>query len=202
MEKKFLYVNKQELNNVLSEVESALVGFKPFFDKAKEIGINSIKSENLDEFFRNPKSYFLQTLTKGQTLKVGDLELDSAKVYDLATRPDGLDELVTKIEGLKIDNIFVRHYFRHLPNLAVVENELIIDPKFIEDQTEIYTVYADTENRLKALALIKNISAELTVLKSIQKHSPGSGAEWFDKIFSESYSDATISPKLSCITNF
>ena len=92
MENNFLYIDQQEINNKVTPVQSAISEFKSFYERYKKLNLKELQSEDLQEFFKTPKTFFLNVLTGGESLSVGQLKLDPEKVYDLSPRPSGVDE--------------------------------------------------------------------------------------------------------------
>lgn len=202
MEKILLRVDKESLDNDTQKVNDAIREFSPFYERYKKLNVGDLKNEDLKTFLLSPKKYFLDLFTKGENLKIGELELSSEKVYELLNKPDGVDDLVNDLE-LKIKEPFIITYcISQVENIEIQEGKMTVKKEYLENLIEKYSSYADTENQLKALEILKRISEDFQTLIEMQiKPFYGSENSWFEHLLKKTENNK-ISIKPHCIKNF
>lgn len=204
MKKVFLYRDEA---NIFRQIETA-TGFKNsvqhFFTTYKELGLPEMKTEDIVDFITNPKVFFVKILTAGETLKIGQLELNPQKVYDLFPLPPGVNELVVDIQNYTAEHQFDLRHLHHLKNIAIVDNELCICSTFKQRIEDTHTYYTETEDQNNALTLLKKIAKDLTSLKALQKGNFYNPKDWIKECLIETKTDKGIeyTEKLEKIRQF
>ena len=202
MDKVFLYIDQQEINRSISPVTTAISEFQSFYERYKGLNIKELNSEDLQEFFKKPKTFFLNVLTGGANLSVGQLKLDPEKVYDLSPRPPGVDELVTDITMKITDYNIQRNYLGLLDHLTISNNELVVNPDYVKELTESFTYHTTTEDQNKALDLLIKVASDLTELKALLKRPIYGDGTFVENILIGGYNDVPFSPNLKTILAF
>lgn len=169
MDKVFLCIDQQEINNKVAPVKTAIAEFKPFYERYKALNLKEMVTTDLHEFIYTPKTFFLNVLTGGESLKIGQLQLDPEKVYDLSPRPVGVDELVSDITKKINDYSIQRNYLGQVQNMEIVKNELIVSTVYVSEIKQMFTYYAETEDQKTALNLLIRVSEDLTKLQTLRK---------------------------------
>lgn len=202
MEKILLRVDKESLDKDTQKVNDAIREFSPFYKRYKKLNVGDLKNEDLKTFLLSPKKYFLDLFTKGENLKIGELELSPDKVYELLNKPDGVDDLVNDLE-LKIKEPFIITYcIYQVENIEIQEGKMSVKKEYLEDLKEKHSIYADTENQLKALEILNRISDDFQALIGMQiKTFYGWENSWFE-YFLQKTENNKISIKPHCIKNF
>jgi len=186
MEKQLAYTIPGYINEWLKATEQAAQSLQPFVNRCSEISsVPELETEDLYDFFINPRSFFVSKLTKGETLKVGDLSLSSEKVFDLLDRPDELDKLVSDIEALKYKQHFQSNCFGQIQNLQLVEGILEVKQSWIDDVTERFSYYIETDNQFAALDLMNEILPKINELFSMCNASklPAENKTYLETLF-------------------
>lgn len=145
-----------------------------------------ITTENFSEYIQNPKSFFVKVLSNGETLKIGQLELNPLKVYDLFPLPDGVDDLVNDIENMKFE---FSNYSYAIQHIVIQENELVVSNTYINEATTRNTFYAETPDQEKAIVILNRIAQDLTTLKALQKKQYRNPNQWVLESFKEPHKD-------------
>lgn len=169
MTKQFLYTDESGIRSNIEYVETAIRIINPLFEKYKTLGLQEIKAENLKEFLDSPKAFFVKILSQGESLKVGQMELEPAKIYELFPVPVEIKSLVDEIESFIRESNFMSSYAYPLQYIDVVENELIVLESYRTSITEKFTYYTETEEQNQALELLQKITADLNTLKGLGK---------------------------------
>ena len=201
MEKTFLYIDRQQINDKIAPAKTLISELKIFYERYKSLNLKELNTDDLDEFFKTPKTFFLNVLTGGESLSVGQLKLDTEKVYDLSPRPEGVDDLVNDITKKVNDYGIQRNYIGNLPYLSILNNELIVNPEYINEWTEMFTYYTTTEDQHNALILLTKIAKDLTELKALLKQPIYGDGTFVENILRGGF-DTPFTPKLETILSF
>lgn len=169
MDKVFLCTDQQQINNKLSMVNSAISEFKPFYERYKALNLKVMVTEDLQEFLTTPKTFFLNVLTGGDCLNVGQLQLDPEKVYDLSPRPPGVDALVSDITNKITDYSIQRNYIGQIQYMAISDNRLDVSPGYIDELNQSFTYYAETEDQKNALIILNRVTEDMNTLRDLRK---------------------------------
>ena len=138
MEKILLRVDKESIDKDTQKVNDTIREFSPFYERYKKLNVGDLKNNDLKTFLLSPKKYFLDLFTKGENLKIGELELSSEKVYELLNKPDGVDDLVNDLE-LKIKEPFmITYYISQVENIEIQEEKMTVKKEYLENLTEKY----------------------------------------------------------------
>ena len=202
MENKFLYIDQQEINNKVTPVQSVISEFKSFYERYKKLNLKELQSENLQEFFKTPKTFFLNVLTGGESLSVGQLKLDPEKVYDLSPRPSGVDELVADITKKINDYHIQRSYLPYLEYISISDEDLIVNPDYKKELTEKFTYYTTTEDQNKALTILTRLSSDLNELKKLSKRPIYGDGNFVENILKGGDHNSPFSPNLKTVLAF
>ena len=168
MTKQFLYTDESGKRSNLEYVQNAINAINPYFERYKVLDLPVLTSEQLEEFTKTPKSFFVKILSDGETLKIGQMELEPSKVYELFPVPEEIKILVNDLESFQRQQNF-SSYAYPLQYISVSENQLIINPEYVEKITNDFTYYTQTEEQNQALELIKKITEDLNTLKALGK---------------------------------
>lgn len=166
MERQFLYTDQSSIDSNTNYVENAISIIYPYFERYKTLNLPELTSEDLEEFIKNPKSFFVKILSNGETLKIGQMALDPLKLYDLLPIPEEVKQLADDLISFSGENSFNSYPLQYV---SVSENELIVDPKYIADTKIRFTYYTENDDQNKALELILRIAEDLNTLKAIGK---------------------------------
>ncbi|WP_312342944.1 hypothetical protein [Chryseobacterium binzhouense] len=169
MEKLLAYRNDYEINQLINKYnDAAKFYFNDFIKRYQSISIlPELQTDDLVDFFRNPKSFFLLKLTKGETLKVGDLKLSSEKVFELLERPEEIDMLINDIEALKRDRKYMGEYGSFIVYFEICEGILKIKQNRINEVIEKYSRYIESEKQIKALKMANSLVSQINELLTL-----------------------------------
>lgn len=169
MEKQLAYRNQRQINEDVEKIKtSAKWHFQNFVDRYNSISIlPTLESDDLVEFMDNPKSFLVLKLTNGETLNVGELKLSSEKVYDLLDRPAEVDQLVNDIQTLNSDYSYQSNHRQNLVFFDIIENKLVVKESIVNEITEKYSSYIETENQFRALEIANDIVLKINELFKI-----------------------------------
>lgn len=169
MDKLLAYKNTATINEWIGKIKDTANHFgQKFIDQYKTIPeLPELETADIENLFMNPRSFFVLKLTKGEVLKVGDLTLSSEKVFDLLDRPVGLDDLVSSLEALKHDRYFSGTYAANLKYLDLVDSQLVVKQSRVDEITEMFSYYIESENQHNALALVNDILPKLNQLMAL-----------------------------------
>lgn len=192
MKKVFLYKDESNIFRRIESINGMIGSLNQLFDRYKTLGLPDMKTEDFKEFIMNPKAFFIKILTNGETLKIGQLELDVQKVYELFPLPNGVNELVTDIIKFNTQTYFQTHYAFNIKNVEIIENELCICSKFKQLLEDTHTFYTETEDQNTALTLLKRIAKDLTALKALQKGNFYNPQDWIKESLIEKKTEKGI----------
>ena len=192
MKKVFLYKDESNIFRRIESINGMIGSLNQLFDRYKTLGLADMKTEDFKEFIMNPKAFFIKILTNGETLKIGQLELDVQKVYELFPLPNGVNELVTDIIKFNTQTYFQTHYAFNIKNVEIIENELCICSKFKQLLEDTHTFYTETEDQNTALTLLKRIAKDLTALKALQKGNFYNPQDWIKESLIEKKTEKGI----------
>lgn len=184
--KTLLYIDQNNINANIQSIENAISVLNPFFIRYNNLELPEMLTENFTEFIQTPKVYFVKILSAGETLKIGQLELDPVKVYDLFPLPDGVNELVNDIENMKFE---FSNYSFAIQHIVINESNLIVNPTYINSVTETNTFYAETPDQETAIVILNRVAQDLTTLKTLQKRSYLNPNRWVVESFTEPHKD-------------
>lgn len=184
--KTLLYTDQNNIDANIQSITNAISVLNPYFNRYKDLGLIEMTTENFKEFVQNPKAFFVKTLSNGETLKIGQLELDPIKVYELFPLPDGVDNLVNDIENMKFE---FSNYSYAIQYIIIQENELVVNPNYVNEVTERNTFYAETPDQEKAIVILKRVAQDLTTLKALQKKSYRNPNQWVLESFTKPHED-------------
>lgn len=202
MDNNFLYTDVTNIGNEIGTIETAILEIKPLFESFKKLNLGILDPNDIEKFINTPKTYFLDLLTKGESLKVGNLTLDPEKVYDLSPRPEGVDELVQRIIIKKDQDFSTRRILPYLQHITIVNNELAVNSIYRDKITKSFTYYADTPDKMRALKLITEIAEKTTELKSISKKLQYSDIDFRELIINQQSDYRTYKPNLKAIQSY
>lgn len=202
MDNNFLYTDVTNINKEIGTIETAIVEIKPLFESFKKLNLGTLDANDIEKFINTPKTYFLDLLTKGESLKVGSLTLNPEKVYDLSPRPDGVDELVKRIVSKKDQDFSNRRILPYLQRITIINNELAVNSIYRDEITKRFTYYADTPDKIRALELITEIAEKTTELKSISKNLQYSDIDFRELIITRALDNITYKPNLKAIQSY
>lgn len=199
--KTLLYTDEHNINANIQSIENAISVLNPYFNRYKDLGLTEMNTENFKEFIQNPKAFFVKTLSNGETLKIGQLELDPIKVYELFPLPDGVDDLVNDIENMKFE---FSNYSYAIQHIIIQENKLVVNPNYVNEVTERNTFYAETPDQESAIVILKRVAQDLTTLKALQKKSYRNPNQWVLESFTEPHKDhkSNFTVNLEVIKNY
>lgn len=192
MKRVFLYKDESNIFRRIESVNGMIGTLNELFDKYKALSLPDMKTEDFKEFIMNPKAFFIKILTNGETLKIGQLELDTQKVYDLFPLPAGVNELVNDIVNFNTQTYFQSHYAQNINNIKILNNELCICDKFKQHIEDTHTFYTETEDQNTALTLLKKIAKDLTALKALQKGGFYNPQDWIKESLIEKKTEKGI----------
>lgn len=192
MKKVFLHKDESNIFRQIESINGMIGSLNQLFDRYKTLGLPNMKTEDFKEFIMNPKAFFIKILTNGETLKIGQLELDVQKVYELFPLPNGVNELVTDIIKFNTQTYFQTHYAFNIKNVEIIENELCICSKFKQLLEDTHTFYTETEDQNTALTLLKRIAKDLTALKALQKGNFYNPQDWIKESLIEKKTEKGI----------
>ena len=202
MNKILLTVNKELINSDTEKVNSTIREFSPFYERFKSLNIGELKTEDLNKFLRSPKEYFLNLFTKGESLNVGELKLDSKKVYELLDKPEEVELLVKDLE-LKIKEPYIlRNCLSQIENIEIVDDKMNVKKDYLQSLEEKHSIYADTEDQVRAYEILNQIAKNFEELMKLQK-KPFFGTQdsWFEFLLTKK-DNCTISIKPHSIKQF
>jgi len=180
-----LHKDKHKINNEINAIKQTINILNPLYERFKELEISEMQPEEFTEFINHPKTFFVKILSQGKSLKIGKLELNPEKVYELFPLPTGVKELVEDLERLIKNNDFLSYNAFNIQHISISENELIVSENYVERITNKHTFYAETENQLKALEVLNRIANDLTELQSLKKKQFINPREWLQEVFKE-----------------
>lgn len=187
-----LHKDQYTIDNEINSMNNAISHFNEFYERYKALNLPQMETKDLPEFLNNPKTFFVKILAEGKTLKIGKLELDPSKVYDLFPLPEGTNELVEDIEKMMGDNSMVNSYRYGIQYISIYENGLIINPDHVEYITNKNTYYTETTDQMNALEIANRIAKDLTDLKALQKKAFRNPREWVNELFREKNTNGKI----------
>ncbi|WP_313600622.1 hypothetical protein [Epilithonimonas vandammei] len=169
MDKKLAYINQREINSALQAIEqSAKYHFQKLVDRYNSISIlPHLETNDFYDLMKTPKSFLVLKLTKGQTLNIGELQLSTEKVYDLLDRPAEVDELINDIEVLNTDYTFQKNHKENIDFFDLKDGQLVIKKSKVNEVTESYSRYIESENQFKALELASELLPKINELFSL-----------------------------------
>ncbi|MEG2309770.1 hypothetical protein [Chryseobacterium sp.] len=199
--KTLLYIDQNNINANIQSIENAISVLNPFFIRYNNLELPEMLTENFTEFIQTPKVYFVKILSAGETLKIGQLELDPVKVYDLFPLPDGVNELVNDIENMKFE---FSNYSYAIQHIIIQENKLVVNPNYVNEVTERNTFYVETPDQESAIVILKRVAQDLTTLKALQKKSYRNPNQWVLESFTEPHKDhkSNFTVNLEVIKNY
>lgn len=168
MTKQFLYKDEAGIRSNLDYVETVITAITPYFESYKALNLPVLTPQELEEFIKNPKAFFVKILSNGETLKIGQMELEPSKIYELFPVQEEIKTLVNDLESFQRQQNFSNYIFP-LRYISVSENQLIINPEYVEKITSDFTYYTQTEEQNQALELMKRITEDLNTLKGLGK---------------------------------
>lgn len=198
----FLYIDQQTIDFNLDSIKSAITVFTPFFNRYKELNLPELTDLNFSEFFTSPKTFLVQKLTNGETLKLGSLEIDPIKAFDLFPLPESVHELIQAIENSKTSNEITGANLWGLSKILIVDNDLTINPTYIAELTDKYTYKTESADQDNALQLMTEIAENITALKVLQKKTFSNSQDWVNDLLKTDSEKKVFFPNLKVVRNF
>ncbi|WP_028123276.1 hypothetical protein [Epilithonimonas tenax] len=192
MAKVLLWKDEVTIYRNIESVKGTIAGLKTFFERYKGLGLSDMQTEDLKDFINNPKNFFVKILTNGESLKIGQLELNPQKVYDLFPLPDGVNDLVVDINNFTAEYSYSGSYSYNIQHIKIVENQLTVSNEYIDSQNEKMTYYTESEDQEKAVTLLKRIAKDVTSLKALQKGSFYNPQDWIKESLIEKKTETGI----------
>ncbi len=205
MEKTFLYIDQLAINKKLNSVKTTIQIISKYFVKYNEIaGLPPMITEDLVNFIKTPRSFFIKILTNGETLKIGSLDLDTTKVYDLlANKPIEVENLVKELDSLNSDYLTVNNYFGELKFIEIKNGNLEVSSDYVEELNNTFTYYTESEDQQEALTIMNEVAAKLSELKQLQKkgfyYNEGT---WIDHLFKVQSDYKTVKANIPEVRKF
>lgn len=162
--------NQQEFNISLAIYQGRI----EFYQKAVNLIINVIptfvfEATDLKVLFDNPKLFLMERVLAEST-KIGDLELDKEKVFDLLAQSVELKGIVTYVNSLKSHNITnqsqsnAHAYTNHYEINS--ENEVILKQSTFDYLESSHSIFVTTQRQKDAFDSLNIIHEELKKLKA------------------------------------
>lgn len=197
MTKQFLYKDESGINSNLGYIETAINTIKPFFERFQALNLQTTTPINLNDFIGNPKAFFVNILADGETLKIGQMELEPEKIYELFPVSEDIKQLVTDLLSFNRQSNFTGNNGYSLQHIIVSQNELSISEAYVNDVTDRHTFYTETEEQNQALELLQKITVDLNTLHNLGKKP----FRYFDKLIQTCFKEKTIDNEIVMTEN-
>lgn len=184
--KTLLYKDQNNITANIQSIENAISVLNPYYERYKALGMPEITTQNFSEYIINPKAFFVKILSNGETLNLGSLELDPVKAYELFPLSDEVKTLVNDIENMKFE---FSNYSFAIKHIVINENNLTVNPAYINSITEQNTFFAETPDQETAIIILNRVAQDLTTLKNLQKKSYLNPNRWIEESFTEPHKD-------------
>jgi hypothetical protein len=165
----FIYKNDQKIKQELQALENVKLYFQNVCDKFTALNLLEPEQElNLSSLFENPKYYVLEIATKGEVLKMGNIEISKTKAFEMLELPESVKEFITEIVS---DTERRKHYVQQVHNVEVKKGVVNFATSLIDEIHQRHSVYTDTKDKQKAWELMQSISNSLNELRTISRKS-------------------------------
>ncbi|MGV0931572.1 hypothetical protein ACTS95_14835 [Empedobacter brevis] len=168
--------DSREYNRIISDQNNMILKvYQPLIDQYHTLNISTLTTEDLDDFFNSPKSFFVTLLTKDEPLTLGGVKLQAEKVYEFMERPAGLDAFVEKLINYKnvAGQLGVEiEFLGNFEPYEIVNSKLQLTAGYKAEIVEFTSYYATTEKQLNAFNLINEVISKLADFNTIWNDTP------------------------------
>jgi hypothetical protein len=141
--------------------------FQTLVDQYNDLKIgDELKGKDLLKLYENPKAYIVDQVTKGQVLKIGNLEISKNKAFDMLELPNSVYKLIESIEFEK-DQRNNQFYQQHLNSFAVVNNCVEYCDKYNEWLENKHSIVISDEETQKVWEQLNLVSKNLNELRKL-----------------------------------
>lgn len=148
--------NELKINGEVSQLQSVKIYFQDHLNKVIALGITPSK-DDLNLLFVNPKEYIADRLTRGEQMKVGGLNLNKERLFDLIDKPNGTNDLIDSIQKDITHRKTREFYIWKVKNFSVDKNRVIINPEYLESITQRHSLFIETETQKKGFEKVQQI---------------------------------------------
>lgn len=180
IEKILIAKNDNNIQRDLQDLKMKISYFQNFVNQYKNLGLKELDKTDLVPLFNNPKSFITNQITKGESLKVGGLNLSSEKLFDLIEKPIGTDELIELILKDTPNYEMHRDYIAYINDFEIINDssKVEVSKETIERITFNNSIFADTPKKLEVWEQMQKTSKALNDLRLSFKTS---GVELHEK---------------------
>jgi len=117
------------------------------------LGFAVLDDDGFKRLLKQPKEEIFTIVTDGKDISFAGLKMSSAKAFELLEMPDGVSDLLKKIEAVNQEVNF--DYY--LPSTVLLDGEIALNPVVIDKLTDSSTIYATTEAQKNAVKFIDGV---------------------------------------------
>lgn len=167
-----IFIDEDKISNSIQPQESRIEYFQNLVNMYE--GLNTgepLQKNDLTALIQNPKEFIAKRLIKEETVTIGGLKLNFEKMFDIIEKPQGTEELISKIiNDSKVNELLITQ--RNVSYFEIENgNTVVLNSKFLEQTAEQCTVYIKTENELKAIEVLKIIAENFNILNGLYNGS-------------------------------
>lgn len=161
--KKLIYKNESAIASEVNQLKTQKEYFQKIVDKFFENKIN-VSSDGLQKLIGNPKAYIIETLTKGETLKVGNLSLNNDKLFDLLEIPNDVKLLISDIEKVSSNQRESEFYHLKVSFFCLNNGKVEITKEHLEGIERQHSIFIENERQQSIFEILEKVSGQLNEL--------------------------------------
>ena len=118
-----------------------------------ETSLPALTNIEFKGLFSEQQAIIFDKMNMDKPFEVNGFKVDKEKAFELLSKPFGYEKLVSSIEAVKSQD----NYAWHLANVDLVSREIVLKPHLCESAKEMCTIYATTEDHLKAFKFAEDV---------------------------------------------
>ncbi len=156
-EKILIKKNEGAIFGEIRQLQTQKDYFQKYVNKVIALGI-TVDENDLDLLFENPKSYITEKLTAGESMKVGSLNLNKEKLYELLEKPPGTNDLINEIEKDLMDRGTREFHIWTVNNFKINQNEVVLKDETVEFINIKHSIFINNQNQKIAFEKLQQIA--------------------------------------------
>ncbi len=153
MKKVKLSFKQKEFNQDIESHSILLPFFNEVFQSYQAMKLPELTLNEFRELINKPEAVVFEKMTQGKVMEMNGFKIASEKAFNMIEKPEGYEKLIASINAVKAGLNF--DWF--LNNVSIENGEVILNSELINQITERNTVYARTEQQLKAYEFTKTV---------------------------------------------
>lgn len=171
--------NQAGIDSQVNQLNYVKDYFQECITQLEAIGI-TIGENDLEVLFSNPKAYITDKLTDGKDFRLGGLNINKEKAFDLIEKPAGTNELIEKIEIDKQKEDTNLHIIWKANHFKVVNNVVSVADSILQRYEAMFSLYIESQEQQNGLNKITELVNLINEINLTAKQKIGLTTELSD----------------------